>query len=554
LNDISPQDLKVRTMPKEFDWDKYRYDFLLLSCNNPDQSIDKMHNRDGYEVWQTLPSIINSHETGSRHARVLFALMGGDQVYADEWKKRLLESNSVEEKVEIYFEVYEHYWSDPRYKKILAGLPAYLMWDDHDILDGWGSETSSFIENEGKPTIAFKPEWKTMFVAAKRAFRFYQAARNPDPLVPYSSEETDTFDVGFTVGPLGFIMADLRSNRNWQAKAFWNDNQIKAVEKWIQDNRKKIEVLFFLTPVVIAHGSPLIEEGLVKNWDLVLKFFKHARDSQKSITPKGIRVIKLVLIVFVAGIVAGLVASAIFGNIGMRIASVTIPVLSTYFFWLWIKRIKRVDILKQIELIRANKGNTTLLGWLLHLIGIFLSPSTLDAFDNKAGDLSDDIRDSWGGEGNEKSVEHLLQMLFDLQNDPNKETCVHVAILSGDIHAGGYSNIYSSQEKHNERPVIPHIVSSPVGYSPFPWFAEAFYRKFSSGSVPLGLSSTFYTQNSHHFTERNIVICSVRKFNNEKLILKTKFYVEGFSEPQTTIFDLDRVSHRENIKWVNPIR
>lgn len=542
--------LKFRTMPADFNWSRYRYDFLLMSCNNPDQCVDEKSGRDGYEVWQALPSIIKSHEASSQEARVLFALMGGDQIYADEWKKRLLSSGTIEEKVEIYFEIYEHYWSDSRYRHVLAGLPAYLMWDDHDIMDGWGSETASFaVDSEGKPTPAFNIEWKSMFMAAKRAFRFYQAARNPDPLKPYKNEVNDTFDVGFKVGPLGFIMADLRSSRNWQKKVFWTDEQVHAVEGWINKHREEIEVLFFLTPVVIAHGSPLIEEGLVKNWDLVMSFFKHARDSQRSVTLNGISAIKIVFILIMISLLSGAVSLAIFGNMLLRIFAVALPIILLLVVFKWVNGIKRKDLLNQLELIKAGSGDKTLLGWGLHFIGLFLPPSIIDAFDNKAGDLSDDIRDSWGGDGNEKSAERLLQLLFDLQNDKNKESCVHVVVLSGDIHAGGYSNLYSSQDKHQQRPVIPHIVSSPVGYSPFPWIAEAFYRKYSLGSVKLGSSESFYAQNSHHFTERNVAICSIRKSDDSNLMLKTKFYLESFEEPQTSVFDLERVSHRENIKW-----
>jgi hypothetical protein len=35
----------------------------------------------------------------------------------------------------------------------MCSLPAVMIWDDHDITDGWGSETTSFI---GK-TSNFKP-------------------------------------------------------------------------------------------------------------------------------------------------------------------------------------------------------------------------------------------------------------------------------------------------------------------------------------------------------------------------------------------------------------
>lgn len=543
LEGLHPTDLKVRTMPRTFDSQRYRYDFLLMSCHNPDKVADPKKNKDGYEIWNTLPTILKAHETKVTESRVLFALLGGDQIYADDWRQRLLSSSSVEEKISVYLEVYEHYWSDNKYRRVLASLPAYLMWDDHDIMDGWGSELSSFEKTEAGLGTEFKPEWKSMFIAASRAFQFYQAARNPSPLI------SNSFDLAFTVGPIGFIMADLRSHRNWQKRQFWTDEQFIKVHDWINANKQNIDVLFFLTPVVIAHGSPLVEEGLVKNWDLVVKFFNHVKDAQKAITQKGLFPLRVVIgIALLASIVSYTYCLIFADQVWIRIVAGVLPFVLTLLIVIYSRSIQRKTLLFQINLIRADQGQKTLLGWILHLIGLMIPNDKLESFDNNVGDLSDDIRDSWGGDGNERSVERLLNLLFDLQNDENSDNRVHVAVLSGDIHAGGYSNIYSSKIEHQLRPTIPHIVSSPVGYSPFPWFAEAFYRKFSIGAVPLGTSNTFYAQNSHYFTERNIAICSIRR-TPDTLFLKSKFYIEGYPEPQTSLFDLEKTSHRESIAW-----
>lgn len=540
--------LKVTTMPGEFNWNTYRYDFMLLSCHNPDLYAQK-NGGDGYEVWKAMPQVLSPQQTHSGKSRVLFALMGGDQVYADDWRNRLLDAKSVEEKIEIYFQVYERYWSNPAYREVLCSLPAYLMWDDHDIMDGWGSELESFKANGDQLTDEFKPEWQSMFVAAKRAFRYYQADRNPEPESPYKNDDSDSFDACFRIGPMGFVMADLRSHRNWQKKAFWTPEQVSRIEKWIQANRTEMETLFFLTPVVIAHGSPKVEEGLVANWPVVLKFFKHARDSQTSATSKGVTALKTSALAIFATVVVGLALVVGYASFWLKLAAFAVPFVTGTILYVFARRITREQILHEIDLIKSDKGDQTVIGWFLHFVGLFISPKTIDAFDNAAGDLRDDIRDSWGDVSNAASTERLLRLLFEIQNDEVWDTRVYVAILSGDIHAGGYSNIYSSNPAHKDRPVIPHIVSSPVGYTPFPWFAEAFYRAMSIGRVDLGSSKTFYAQNFHHFTNRNFAICSVRKTGKDQLSLKAKFYLEGYPEPQTAIFDLDSASHREEIKW-----
>lgn len=549
LDGLKFDDLFFWTMPQDFNWDSYRYDFLLLSCNNPGVFGAK-RGTEGYEVWSTLPKIISSHEAGRSQNRVQFVLMGGDQVYADAWRKQLLASATQEEKIKVYFEVYEKYWSDLRYRRVLASLPAYLMWDDHDIMDGWGSETESFVRDSNlNVTTEFKPEWHTMFLSAKKIFQLYQASRNAEPLIKTAAGSPESFDMGFRVGPVGFVMADLRSNRNWRKRVFWTVEQVAAFKAWVDANRKEIEVLFFLTPVVIAHGSPAIEDGLVKNWDLVIKFFKVAKESQQRITHRAINLFIriapwLLAILFLTGY-----TFIAFGPLWLKALATILPALSILGFFRWARRITRDQIAREYELLRTDEAEKTILGKILYIVGVFIPEKFIYTFEESAGDLSDDIRDSWAGEGNGGSTEELLQYLFDLQNDTDDETKVQVVVLSGDIHAGGCSNIYSGDNRHAKRPVIPHIVSSPVGYSPFPWIAEAIYRKFSIGAIPIGESGKFYFQSSHHFTERNVVICSVRKFDKDTLTLKTKFYVEGFPEPLTQVFDLERNSKREEVIW-----
>jgi hypothetical protein len=52
---------------------------------------------------------------------------------------------------------------------------------------------------------------------------------------------------------------------------------------------------------------------------------------------------------------------------------------------------------------------------------------------------------------------------------------------------------------------------------------------------------------SHHYCYRNVVAVSLRHYKASESSLKVKYYLEGFPEPQTAIFGLERGSHRENI-------
>jgi hypothetical protein len=174
-------------------------------------------------------------------------------------------------------------------------------------------------------------------------------------------------------------------------------------------------------------------------------------------------------------------------------------------------------------------------------------------FDSKVGDLRDDILDSWGSSANSAEADGVLDFLFELQNPRDSNEAMNVIILSGDIHTPGYSTIYSADAKHQAKAVIPHIVATPVAYSPLSWVGEAIFRHLTK-TVNLGKKGTYTAQISHHYCYRNAVIVSLRTFPGAKpdepeMHLKVKYYLEQFPEPQIMLFDLNRSSHREHIAW-----
>src|SRR5262249_38377936 len=109
------------------------------------------------------------------------------------------------------------------------------------------------------------------------------------------------------------------------------------------------------------------------------------------------------------------------------------------------------------------------------------------------------------------------------------------------------STIYSADPNH-VRAAIPHIVGTPVAYEPFSWIGEAIFRHLTR-VVSLGEKRIYTAQVSHHFCYRNVVVVSLRNYENDESYLKVKYYLEGFPEPQVLLFDLIHGSHREAITW-----
>lgn len=417
-------------------------DFVVMSCHNP--TVSGADGYDGHAVWADIPQII----ARDNNDKVRFALLVGDQIYADDWESLILEEKTEEARVRHYISAYRRFWSNIHYRRVMCSLPSVMMWDDHDITDGWGSRIVSFRDDS--PT-EFKENWRGLFEAARKAFAVMQASRNPAPL---AIDPKEGFDSCFCVGKWGFVLLDLRTNRNLKLNRLHTDDQFARIKKWIEDNQSGMQTLFVVSPVVFSHGSPVIDDLTLKAWPYVLW-------------------------------------------LADKVAS-------------WGK---------------WGKGLNT-------------------RFDKSLGDISDDIKDSWGSAENAEQADRILDLFFDLQNDgPN------VVVLSGDIHTSGYANIYSNYQKHAGRSSITHITSSSVAYTPFNWILESIYR-YASKTVALGKRGAYSSQISHHFCSRSLAVLSLRptatKDDHE---LKVKFYLEGFPEPQVLLFDLKKITHSENITW-----
>lgn len=160
--------------------------------------------------WQTL---------AREHARAPFNLLlhGGDQLYADHlwqavpllahWRElprrqRLTTpwtAQMAKAVADFYFARYLWLWSQPALAPLLASIPSLMMWDDHDLFDGWGSHETA---------LQHCPVFQGIGAVARDNFIRFQRAAHPD-------ECSDNAHLGWavTVGSLGIIAPDLRSER-----------------------------------------------------------------------------------------------------------------------------------------------------------------------------------------------------------------------------------------------------------------------------------------------------------------------------------------------------
>lgn len=122
-------------------------------------------------------------ETSPAHPYHLL-LQGGDQVYADamwetlpsmrEWNALdWAEGNAApmtpamqQELDAFFFDLYVSRWSQPEVARMIARVPSIAMWDDHDLIDGWGSYP---------PERQNCPVFKGIWVAASKAFAVFSS-------------------------------------------------------------------------------------------------------------------------------------------------------------------------------------------------------------------------------------------------------------------------------------------------------------------------------------------------------------------------------------------
>ena len=204
-------------------------------------------------------------------------LMGGDQIYFDSiWEEiealrqwvalpraeqlSFKVTAALEKKIEAYyFGLYQQRWL-PKDRgawssktpsldaaSAMARIPTIMMWDDHDIFDGWGSYSCEMQHS---------PLFQTLFRHARRAFWVFQMqhaladlpelidvtpagfskqdpllepinwsrALSKDPLALPLLDGQPGFTSTFALGPLAIVAADLRTERS--------RNQVMGTDTW----------------------------------------------------------------------------------------------------------------------------------------------------------------------------------------------------------------------------------------------------------------------------------------------------------------------------------
>ncbi len=234
--------------------------FGIYSCHMPYEG----RHLTNVEMWSRF-----HQELSQVNAR--FVLATGDQVYVDgnpdlsiwEWLRKVKSQGPTrEDMVTWYRDIYRGYWGIPEVQRIYRSFPTYMIWDDHEILDGWGSYTPD--ELAGLLDVSWQLRNKSeqlnfaeeMFEAARKVYWEYEHSHNPP-----TDFVNNQFDYGMNCGGCSFYVLDMRGHRNYNREysRTLGLEQWSRFEAWMAEQyQSDVQVLFIVSPVPVVHLSSFV--------------------------------------------------------------------------------------------------------------------------------------------------------------------------------------------------------------------------------------------------------------------------------------------------------
>ncbi|SFU47967.1 alkaline phosphatase D family protein [Pseudoduganella namucuonensis] len=213
-------------------------------------------------------------------------LMGGDQIYSDamweklptlkEWGRLSYDERNLApftpdmgaEVESFFFTNYLSRWSEPAVAAMLASVPTAMMWDDHDIFDGWGSYADAQQDS---------PVFKGIHAIAKRYFELFQLHSSTDAPCALTLPGQPGHSYGLRVGEYGILALDLRSERTpkmvmgaaaWEAAYAWLERQQHCKHMLVMSSIPVVHPDFSTLETLLCAipGRQELEDDLQDHW------------------------------------------------------------------------------------------------------------------------------------------------------------------------------------------------------------------------------------------------------------------------------------------------
>lgn len=256
LKDIHNRDSWDFYIPAKDEKPKFAY----ASCNGFSSPDLLAKTDEPYKLWSKLLE---------NHQKEPFSLliMGGDQVYADElwsmvkeleeWSKlnmsekikKKASSSMIKNLNNFYENLYIKRWSDKQMSLCFATIPTIMMWDDHDIFDGWGSYPNELLECD---------VYQNIFKTAKKYFEIFQI-KGLNNKTLFTKDSTH-FSFALKFRNFDILALDNRSQRT--INQVMGKNQWLDINKYLDENILS-ENLLILSAVPVVYRDFSLTENLV---------------------------------------------------------------------------------------------------------------------------------------------------------------------------------------------------------------------------------------------------------------------------------------------------
>ncbi len=289
-------------------------DFAFFSCNGVGEESLYHQLEKPQRLWE---DIRRQHRESQEEEKPGYSLLigGGDQLYADQlWQKPPLKefegmdgekrldkptgNDFVPRLTEQFVDLYADRWTRRGTKQVLARVPGIFTWDDHDIVDGWGS-----YPEEKQNADCFQG----LYEAASDCFEAFQLGGEENNCYGERDHYLQSLTYREPGHELDLIAIDIRSGRTRDqvmAESQWSDLK-ELLEKHARrdsDDRTRHLVLVSSIPVVflqyrIGH-LPInfgnLQDDLIDQWQhsrhrgerarLIMRLLRHAGRSGTRVT------------------------------------------------------------------------------------------------------------------------------------------------------------------------------------------------------------------------------------------------------------------------------
>lgn len=181
-------------------------------------------------------------------------ILMGDQIYGDPIDGGKPERVWSAQSWPAYYDrLYRNQWRHREIRDVLSGTPTYMMHDDHDIVDDWGTTFTTLDANvQGRVR------------AAQTAFDIYQHSHNP-PLTHRTTTD-DTYDYSLRRGPVAIYVLDERTRRGIETT-----DKVLGAAQWARlrtwaasPEVATADVIVLVSPVPLALCDTKVAEVAIK--------------------------------------------------------------------------------------------------------------------------------------------------------------------------------------------------------------------------------------------------------------------------------------------------